>query len=165
MDNLLLDTNVIVDYYVGGIINSIDKGIFNVSGVVFKEEVSKQIKDVNFNYINIINESLDELLEAYEYNSTTKSISFYDALNVCIAKKRSLCLVTGDQNLKKYAQLKEVKCFGTLKLVEKMVSGRHLDREKAINALTALKKNSQRRLPDNLIDETIKILSMSVNVL
>lgn len=127
MNDYLLDTNVIIDFASAEILKSLNFENINVSSVVLREEILKQLPDFNFESINIINESYLEMEEAYKYKMENKKISFYDALNLCIAKNRKMQLVTGDQQLIKFAVQKEVKCFGTIKLLELMVELKKID--------------------------------------
>ena len=155
MSNFLLDTNVIIDAYSANILHYLNYSEFMVSQVVFKEEVSKQIPICRDN-LNLINESFDELISAEQYKGNNKQISFYDALNLAIAKQRNLTLVTGDQNLVKFAIKNDVKCIGTLKLIEILVENKLIDIKESINALNKLKQDVTRRIPHNLIDVLIK---------
>lgn len=88
MNNFLLDTNIIIDSFSAGILKCLNCNLFYISQVVFKEEVIKQIPSLSSSNFNIVNENLEELLTAEKYQILNKKISFYDALNLVIAKKK-----------------------------------------------------------------------------
>ena len=162
MSNFLLDTNIIIDSLSAGIINCLNVNLFYVSQVVFKEEGVKQIPSILSINLNILNETYEELLMASEYKSLNKRISFYDALNLAIAKERKMILVTGDQQLVKFANEKEVECIGTLRLIEILIDNEKISIEESIKALEKLKLDIKRRVPHNLIDSLIeKLQSMN----
>ena len=157
MSSFILDTNIIIDAFSANILHCLKFSGFMVSQVVFQEEVIKQISVCN-NDLNLINESFDELVSANNYHENNKHISFYDALNFTIAKQRKWTLVTGDQNLVKFANKNDVNCIGTLKLIEILVDRKLVGIEESINALTKLKQDVTRRIPHHLIDIMIKKL-------
>ena len=158
MESFILDTNIIIDALSAGIINCLNFNLFYVSQVVFKEEIIKQIPSLlNFN-LNLINETYEELMIANEYKSLNNRISFYDALNLAIAKERKMILVTGDQQLVKCANQQEVECIGTLKLIEILIENNKISIEESIIALQKLKLDIKRRIPHNLIDSLIEKL-------
>ena len=104
----------------------------------------------------------EELLIANEYKTLNKRISFYDALNLAIAKERKMILVTGDQQLVKFANEKEVECIGTLRLIEILIDNEIISIEESVLALQKLKLDIKRRVPHNLIDSLIEKLQ-SIN--
>ena len=158
MDSFILDTNIIIDALSARILDYLNFNLFYVSQVVFKEEIIKQIPSL-FNYnLNLINETYEELMIANEYKSLNNRISFYDALNLAIAKERKMILVKGDQQLVKCANQKEVECIGTLKLIEILIENNKISIEESIIALQKLKLDIKRRIPHNLIDSLIEKL-------
>ena len=93
---------------------------------------------------------------AVEYTKLNKKISFYDALNLSLAKERNMILVTGDQQLLKVAKENNVNCFGTIKLLELMIEEGIITPSNCIEALEKLKIDSTRRLPRTLIESAIE---------
>ena len=131
---------------------------FYISYVVFKEEVIKQVNNDIIYSFNFINEKLNELLIAQEYSLLNKRISFYDALNLVLAQERKMILVTGDQELIKFAHQKNVECIGTIKLIELLAQGHILEVDECIKSLKKLKNHPKRRLPHKLLDSSIEKL-------
>lgn len=158
MDNFLLDTNIIIDASSAKIIDCLNYNSFYVSQVVFKEEVIKQISGLKESEFNKINETIKELLMAKEYHNSNKKISFYDAINLAIAKERQMILVTGDQQLIKCAEQINVNCIGVLRLIEVLIDNGLLDIKNSIIALQNLKQDFKRRVPHSLIDLLIEKL-------
>ena len=74
MNNFLLDTNVIVDAFTADILHCLKCNGFNVSLVVFKEEVNKQIPSLCATQLNLINESYEELINAEKFRENNKRI-------------------------------------------------------------------------------------------
>ena len=155
MDSLLLDTNIILDADSANILEYINCAKFSVSKVVLADEVVKQIKDFNSKFREI-NETYDELIWASDETKSNKTISFYDALNTIIAKNRRMTLVTGDRNLIKFAEKYNVECFGTIRLLELLIEEKMIDPELIIQSLEKLKEDKTRRIPEKLMDESIK---------
>ena len=155
MDSYVLDTNVIIDALSADILHCLYCNCFYVSQVVFKEEINKQAKSLYIKDFNIINETFEELLAAQQYKENSKHISFHDALNLVIAKKRKMILVTGDQQLLKYAKAENVKCIGTITLIELLIEKELISANESMEALNKLKLDSTRRVPHKLIDELI----------
>ena len=165
MLNILLDTNIVVDFYEGGILFALNTSLFSVSNIVLNEEILKQIKNFSFDKIQIIKEEYLELMEANKLQTVDKGVSFIDALNVAIAKERSMCLATGDQKLKKVAESLKVQCFGTIKLIEILIEEKLLTISEGVNCLNELKNNSKRRLPKDLIEKTIDQINKKEKIL
>lgn len=164
MDSYVLDTNVIIDAVSADILNCLNHNCFYVSQVVFIEEISKQAKSLSIKDFNIINETLEELLTAQKHKEGSKHISFHDALNLVVAKERKMILVTGDQQLLKYAKLENIKCIGTITLIELLVEKELISGEGSIEALNKLKLDSTRRVPHKLIDELIEKLQSKIEL-
>ena len=161
MDSFLLDTNIIVDAFSAGILECLNYKSFFVSYVVLKEEIIKQVPVGYYTYLNTLNEKADELLAAQKYSDLNKSISFYDALNCVLAKEREMTLVTGDQQLIKFANKNGVNCIGTIRLIELLIDKELLNADKSIDALEKLKQDPKRRIPHKLIDLAIEKIKIS----
>lgn len=158
MINLLLDTNIIIDAFSAGILEFLNCNLFSISSVVFNDEVIKQIPNFNPVLFNFIKESYDEINLANLYSSKNKHISFYDALNVFLSKGRNMTLVTGDQQLVKFANKEGVNCIGTIKLLELMVQDNLISAKECIEGLKRLKLDRTRRVPVKFIDSLIEKL-------
>lgn len=161
MDRFLLDTNIIIDAFSADLLTHFNFSAFFISQVVFKEEINKQIHNLDKDDFNIINESMDELIMAQDLKSSNKNISFYDALNLAIAKERNMVLVTGDQNWLKFAIQKGVTCVGTLKVIEVLFENEIISGDECIESLEKIKLDKKRRIPSNLINSLInKLISI-----
>ena len=88
LDSYLLDTNIVVDALSADILNKLFIPQFKVLRIVLLEEIKKQIKDFNINSNNILNETYEEITEAFNLSKTKKNISYYDALNLIVASKK-----------------------------------------------------------------------------
>lgn len=75
-----------------------------------------------------------------------------------------MILITGDQELIKYARQKEVECIGTIKIIEILLDNSLIDINESILALRKLKQDSKRRIPHYLIDLTIEKIQSRVLV-
>ena len=104
-------------------------------------------------------------MEANKLQTVDKGVSFIDALNVAIAKERSMCLATGDQKLKKVAESLKVQCFGTIKLIEILIEEKLITISEGVNCLNELRNNSKRRLPKDLIEKAIEKIKLEDKVL
>ena len=157
-NNYILDTNVIIDFQSAKILSCLNYRLFYVSNVVYKEEIVKQLHISDCSQFNLINEDYKELIDAKNYSDNNKKISFYDALNLSIAIKRQMTLVTGDQQLIKYALSLGVKCIGTIKLIEILLENQLLNVDESLQSLKKLKQDLTRRIPHHLIDALIEKL-------
>ena len=155
MNNFLLDTNIIIDAFSADLLRYFKFDAFYISQVVFREEIKKQISSSNEDDFNLINESYEELIIASDYNQTNKNISYYDALNLSIARERNMILVTGDQHLLKFAVKQNVTCVGTLKIIELLFEKKIISGEECIKGLEKIKLDPKRRIPHHLIDSLI----------
>ena len=156
---ILLDTNVVVDLNVALLLSYICTCKMNVSYLVYENEIKKIIKNINDDLFNIIKESSAIVKKAQDYQSKYHSrISVYDAINMAIAEEKKLILITGDMALAKIAKENEIDCFGTLFIIKKLIDSNVIAPNEAINGLSLLKNDNNRRIPSSLIDELIKEL-------
>ena len=158
VDIHLLDTNVVVDALSADILNRLFIPQFKVLRIVLLEEIKKQIKDINIQTNNIVNETYDEIIEAYNLSKLKKNISYYDALNLVVASTRHMVLVTGDQQLIRCAKELGVTCYGTLKLFNILLSNDVINCRECEMALIKLKEDKTRRIPLELIDSFLEEL-------
>jgi len=92
---------------------------------------------------------VDETL--YKYHK----IGFYDKLALATAKQESCLLVTGDGALRKAGQKEAVVIFGTVWLIDELISHSIISLDEAKEAY-ALMKISGRRLPWKIIEERLR---------
>ena len=156
MISLLLDTNIILDTLSACVLELINCNLFSVSNVVLNSEILKQVPNLDPVLFEVLKETIYEVEMAVEYTKLNKKISFYDALNLSLAKERNMTLVTGDQQLLKVAKENNVNCFGTIKLLELMIEEGIITPSNCIEALEKLKIDSTRRLPRTLIESAIE---------
>ena len=159
LDSYLLDTNIVVDALSANILNKLFIPQFKVLRIVLLEEIKKQIKDFNINSNNILNETYEEITEAFNLSKTKKNISYYDALNLVVASKRKMILVTGDQFLIKNANEFGVTCFGTIKLFKLLLENNYINITECETSLRKLKEDKKRRIPEKLIDMFLEELN------
>ena len=159
LDSYLLDTNIVVDALSANILNKLFIPQFKVLRIVLLEEIKKQIKDFNINSNNILNETYEEITEAFNLSKTKKNISYYDALNLIVASKRKMILVTGDQLLIKNAKEFGVTCFGTIKLFKLLLENNYININECETSLRKLKEDKKRRIPEKLIDMFLEELN------
>ena len=159
LDSYLLDTNIVVDALSANILNKLFIPQFKVLRIVLLEEINKQIKDFNINSNNILNETYEEITEAFNLSKTKKNISYYDALNLIVASKRKMILVTGDQLLIKNAREFGVTCFGTIKLFKLLLENNYINITECETSLRKLKEDKKRRIPEKLIDMFLEELN------
>ena len=72
-----------------------------------------------------------------------------------------MILVTGDQQLMKFALSLGVKCIGTIGFIEILLKKNLINVKESIQALKNLKMDLTRRIPHQLIDSLIQKLESS----
>ena len=121
------------------------------------EDELLQPKDLKDNLISLGLKKTELTIEEFrlseEYGSKYKRLSVYDRIALAIAKKRNIKILLGDMALRIAAEKENVKCIGTLGILDLLLAYELIPIEKYKECLELLEKNngSKIRLPKDKI--------------
>lgn len=153
---LISDANIIIDMEVGGILDLMFKlpETFIVPDVLYLEELAEhhpdlpgfglEIRSLRAEYV----EETDRLREQYPEPSTN------DLFALALAKQENCPLLTGDDALRKAAEMEEVDVNGTLWLVGRLLEQKLTTVEVIAEAYERMKRDG-RRLPWAIVHEQL----------
>ncbi len=168
MEIIVSDTNIFIDLHSIGLLSALCDLPYDVRTVDF---VINEIKDpaqseslaalVTEGKIKVKNFNIEELTEIIEEHSTIPgNISIPDCSVCYYAKKHSATLLTGDRQLRKYAEVNNVSVRGVLFIFDELVNKGVIAAEIAAQKLREL-TNVNVRLPKSEIEKRIKKWSNS----
>ena len=130
---------------------------FAVPDILYYEELEDEHE--NLIEYGLVMKTLSSESISYVANTLHQypKIGFYDKLALATAKQEGCPLVTGDGALRKAGQKEAVVIFGTVWLVDELISHSIITVNEAKKAYS-LMKVSGRRLPWKVIDERLNIL-------
>lgn len=163
MEIIVNDTNIFIDLHSIGLLSALCDLPFDVRTVDF---VVNEIKDkaqaesvaalVGEGKIKVESFNMDELSEIIEEHSTVSGNLSVPDCSVCYyARKHSATLLTGDRQLRKYAEGNNVTVRGVLFIFDELVAQNIIDAGTAAQKLREL-TNINVRLPKSEIDKRIK---------
>ena len=128
---------------------------FAVPDILYYEELEEEHE--NLIEYGLIMKTLSSESISYVDNTLAQypKIGFYDKLALATAKQESCPLVTGDGALRKAGQKEAVVIFGTVWLIDELISHSIISVDEAREAY-ALMKVSGRRLPWKIIEERLE---------
>ena len=152
------DTNIWMDF------NSIDRTnlpfLLPYTYVMYREALDKEvvsppdlIKSLMDLGLKSVELTTEEFFYADECMDKYSKISRFDSTALAIAKKRNIPLLTGDNALRKAAEMEGVEVMGTIRILDKLYHDRFIDEDEYRYCLYEFLVHRDRWLP---IDE-IKI--------
>ncbi|MBD5356573.1 MAG: PIN domain-containing protein [Bacteroides sp.] len=163
MEIIVNDTNIFIDLHSIGLLSALCDLPYDVHTVDF---VVNEIKDqaqaeslaalVGEGKIKVESFNMDELSEIIEEHSTVSGNLSVPDCSVCYyARKHFATLLTGDRQLRKYAEGNNVTVRGVLFIFDELVAQNIIDAETAVQKLREL-TNINVRLPKSEIEKRIK---------
>lgn len=155
---LINDTNIWIDLKYVNLVDEVFKLPYDIGvpNILFDEELKDTDSEILLkNNINILEMTIDEMLETSEMFNNTTGVSFNDLTTLVVSHKRNCTLVTGDGNLRKLALSKNVNLRGSIWLLDELVEHKIISKHKAYEACNTL-LNSSRRLPQNELKKRIQ---------
>ncbi|MCQ2798626.1 MAG: hypothetical protein MJ220_01970 [Bacilli bacterium] len=149
MRDYIVDTNIVVDLETAVLLDFLNINCFHVSNLVYIEEISKQSswKPRDF---QILKETPEDIMYAYDLHERKKKISVYDAINISLAKRNEYILLTGDQQLIKQATSENVECHGIIWLLKILFERYGVSKDEIIKGLEELISSPNRRIPKDI---------------
>lgn len=141
---LVIDSCVWIDLAKGMVLEEVFQLPYKIvdPDVLTQEEVRPTNWDKLANLgLNLIPASSDEVAEVSRINNTNRSISFYDASALELAKRVNSLLLTDDGSLIKVAEEHSVQVQGITWLLNEMVSHKCLSDTQAITALERINQS------------------------
>ena len=159
MANLVSDANIFIDVTVG----NLSRAMFRLEDtiatpdVLYQEELQDHHPELPGLGLRIEQLSSDGVTEVERLRTVYTGPSSNDLFALSLAKTNEWTLLSGDGCLRAAAEAELVTVRGTLWLVERMVSTRVIQVERAELAFEQMKHN-YRRLPWNEVDALIERL-------
>lgn len=146
---IITDTNIITDLYNANVLEkfiSLDN-VFVVS-IVKNDEFNEKTCNINIiNKMKTIECNSNDIKEVLELKKINRKLSTYDLLNYLIAKKYNGLLATGDNKLKKFAEVNNVEVIRTLKIIEMLYLKKIVSKDDLIESCNLLINNINTRIP------------------
>lgn len=155
---LINDTNIWIDLKYVSLVDEVFKLPYDIGvpDILFNEELKDTDSEILLkNNINILEMTIDELLETGEMFNNTTGVSYNDLTTLVVSYKRNYTLVTGDGNLRKIAKNKNVNLRGSIWLLDELVKHDIISKRRGREACIML-LGSSRRLPQNELNIRIK---------
>ncbi len=163
MEIIVNDTNIFIDLYSIGLLRALCELPYDVRTVDF---VINEIKDpgqseslsalATEGKIKVEKFSIEELSEIIEeYSKVPGNLSFPDCSVCYYARKHSATLLTGDRQLRKYAEGNNVSVRGVLFIFDELVDKGIIVADIAAQKLRDL-SNVNLRLPNSEIEKRLK---------
>ena len=112
--------------------------------VVSPPELIRSLTDLGLEAVELTTEEFfyaDECMDKYS------KISRFDSTALAIAKKRNIPLLTGDNALRKAAEMEGVEVMGTIGILDKLYHDNYIDVEEYQYCLTSFLEHRERWLP------------------
>lgn len=170
MEIIVNDTNIFIDLHSIGLLHALCDLPYDVRTVDF---VVNEVKDpaqaeclgklVTEGKIKVENFNIEELAEIIaEHSRVPGNLSIPDCSVCYYARNHSATLLTGDRQLRKYAESSNVAVKGVLFIFDEMVSRNIIEPEIAGQKLREL-TNINVRLPKSEVEKRIKLWSRSLD--
>ncbi len=145
---IVSDANIFIDMLEGEILNELFLLPYQliVPDILYYEELKLLHSDLLSLGLCLGELHSETMMEAEHIMAKYPQPSRNDCFALLLAKQEDCCLITGDKALRKAAESEQIQVFGTLWIVEQLVSSRNLTKEQAVSAYH-LMRNQKRRLP------------------
>lgn len=163
MEIIVNDTNIFIDLHSVGLLNALCALPYDIRTVDFvineinnPDQLNALASFIRDGKIKVENLDPDEIADIIEGHSTVSgNMSIVDFSVYYYAKKHSAILLTGDRQLRKYAENKKVTVKGVLFVFDELVAREIIDVQTAVQKLREL-LNINIRLPFSEIEKRIK---------
>lgn len=163
MEIIVNDTNIFIDLHSIGLLSALCDLPYDVRTVDFvvneindKAQTESLAKLIGEGKIKVESFNIDELAEIIEEHSGISGNLSIPYCSVCYyARKHSATLLTGDRQLRKYAECNNVIVRGVIFIFDELVAQNIIDAGTAAKKLREL-TNINVRLPKSEIEKRIK---------
>ena len=154
---LISDSNVIIDFEEGGVIEALFKlpYQFAVPDALFVEELKEQHEYVIGLGLQVMELTSESILCVLELNAKYQNPSLYDIMALVLAKQMTCTLVTGDKRLRTAADRELVDKKGTIWLLTELLDHCVLSIEE-VDLAVSLMKGSGSRLPWDVVEKELE---------
>ena len=145
---LTCDTNILIDLEEGRLLEQFFQlpYEFRVPDILFSEELEAQHAHLSTLGLQLGELTSQSMLAAVELIQRYGELSRNDCFTLALARQEQCSLLTGDQDLRKAAEMEQVKTNGTIWVVNQLVTHQIIDKPQAKAAYDRMKANG-RRLP------------------
>lgn len=149
---LLVDTNVWVDLDNAGLLSVAMQAEFEF---VIPDILLRELKDISLpNTVEVRSSDAHELARVVEVRSLVPALSMADAVLFVAVQAEELRLVTGDAQLRRYAESQGIPTCGVIWLVDQLVAQDVLPPAEAADALEEM-VSAGARLPQQEVVERV----------
>lgn len=157
------DTNIWIDFYT---ISRTDIPFrLPCTYIMYKEALRKEIidppellADLQKRGLIGVDLKIEEFIYADELSRQYVKLSGYDRTALAVAKLRNIPLLTGDNPLRKAAEIEGVEVFGSIGLLDKLYDGDFINKIEYQFCLESLLEHKERRLPTEELQKRIDSL-------
>lgn len=145
---LICDTNILIDLEEGRLLEQLFQlpYEFRVPDILFSEELEAQHAHLSTLGLQLGELTSQSMLDAAALIRRYGGLSRNDCFSLALARQEQCSLLTGDQDLRKAAEMEQVKTNGTIWVVNQLVTNQIIDKPQAKAAYDRMKANG-RRLP------------------
>ena len=158
---LICDTNILIDLEEGQLLEQFFQLPYDyrVPDILFSEELEEQHSYLPELGLQIGELTSQSMYDAAELIKRYGELSRNDCFSLALARQEQCPLLTGDQALRKAAEMEWVKTNGTIWAVNQLVKHQIIDKPEAKAAYIRMKAN-HRRLPWTLAWRQLEQLQM-----
>ena len=152
MQLLIIDANILIDLEEGRLLEQFFQlpYDFRVPDILFSEELEDQHSYLPELGLQIGELTSQSMCDAEELIKRYGELSRNDCFTLALARQEQCPLLTGDQALRKAAEMERVKKNGTIWVVNQLVKHQIINKPEAKAAYVRMKDNG-RRLPWTLV--------------
>lgn len=156
MQLLISDANILIDMEEGRLIEAMFQlpWKFSVPDILFYEELEQQHSHLVPLGLSIEELSVESLTYVAELTRKVVGPSRNDCFALALAKQEKCPLLTGDKALRETANAEKVAVYGTIWLVEQLITYEIINPSQAKEAFVNMRANA-RRLPWDLANKML----------
>ena len=167
MNVMVADTSVLIDLETGNLLERCF-GLpfqFTVPDLLYRRDLASRDEGPEFSEsllalglkVEELNET--EVSRAVRYHRENNALSLPDSFALALAASRKWMLLTGDGALRTLAMTLDVVCHGVLWLLDQIFDAGVSDPEELATGLRAIRDHPRCRLPQNEVQDRLRIYS------
>jgi len=157
---IISDSNIFIDMEVSGLTRQLFQlpESFATPNILFDEELMAQHPELPVLGLSILDVSAEFMAMADQWQDIYPDPTMNDLFAMALAKQEQSPLLTGDQRLRRAAEMEKIEVHGTLWLMDRM---HHEDiiTTKNMEKAYDLMRDAKRRLPWDEVDKQLKKFS------
>lgn len=153
---LISDANILIDMEEGGILEDMFRlpYEFATPDILFEEELSEEHAHLIHLGLVLKEVSSDSMAYVVRLTETYTRTSRNDCFALALARQENCPLLSGDMALRQAAEQERAQVYGTIWVIERLITENVISVERATAAYTLMKSNG-RRLPWDLVQRSL----------